>query len=425
MRALVATHEEIRNRVLNILLLFPTPLPIRPHALFAPLELPQLENLEDLHIGIDTSEHEQQGCGLLQYALTMCLGARAGEAESGAALCTLVFHKFIVHLGETYAVKVSAPVASGPIQLHVTAKPRNSAAVLEEVASLSGGLTSKHALIYATLNFAAFLLDCLQGLFALMKKDVVRAAKYASPNGILAALTTVLRTNRLDVTNSSPGLSARISICLREIVLLSKEMSAYCLNLLTNSDNGAAAMPSFAEMQAAVDFAVKASTLSTTSGSEIPAPGDLSAVVWTSSHQYVQSLAWLTVKSCSAVLAAVVCASQLSDNPVDATADVATGLTATDVESIGESFTHILLRCRHRGVLEKVSDALTEISRYIFSNTASRQCQALPLKWLDACVASFTQRQFASVSVTRRGAGIPYIIQSILTSQSQQVMNLP
>ncbi len=73
----------------------------------------------------------------------------------------------------------------------------------------------------------------------------------------------------------------------------------------------------------------------------------------------------------------------------------------------------ILTRCRHKGVIEASSLAIGEFSRTLLSDPYLHS--NIPGELLEATLVGLKDDRF--VSVTRRAAGLPMLINSIVTAE--------
>lgn len=80
---------------------------------------------------------------------------------------------------------------------------------------------------------------------------------------------------------------------------------------------------------------------------------------------------------------------------------------------LGDVISKILTRCRHKGVIEAASLAIGDFSRILLSDPSLPS--SVPRDLLEATLVGLKEDRF--VSVTRRAAGLPMLISSIVTAE--------
>jgi hypothetical protein len=164
-----------------------------------------------------------------------------------------------------------------------------------------------------------------------------------------------------------------------------RDYLSFALDLMTNKQSEF--NPSFAAMSTSIDQAIEQA------GDEDDNAGDL--------KDFFSSFAWLTVKNVTTTLE--VLADMLMTAPGYLKLDV--------VVEISNIIHSVLSRIRHRGVMEWCADILKRLSSS-FSKSKHRVLADLPSTWLDQCFDHIKQ----CISVTRRGAGLPYLVRAVTSS---------
>jgi hypothetical protein len=158
-------------------------------------------------------------------------------------------------------------------------------------------------------------------------------------------------------------------------------------------------LPSFADMDLSVASKVGGQA-------DDDAPASDVAVFASQDHMYLLSFAWTALRSASGLLASLVIHE----------ADMLAGQACVEADATAacETFVRVLRTSRHRGVIEAFALALSRIVSHLASASTSA-VQRLPLTWLDTSIEALADvDKFGKLSVTRRSAGLPYIIQSLL-----------
>lgn len=88
------------------------------------------------------------------------------------------------------------------------------------------------------------------------------------------------------------------------------------------------------------------------------------------------------------------------------------------IEQCAEIIYRILLRCRHKGVIEAAGDAIGLLCRKMFNNR-EEVIRAIPSKILTHFFERFGNLK-TGASVTRRSAGLAYLVSKIVNSQPEK-----
>ncbi len=94
-------------------------------------------------------------------------------------------------------------------------------------------------------------------------------------------------------------------------------------------------------------------------------------------------------------------------------------LTEEDLQMIGESHIAVLSSCRHRGVIEGWAEGLGRISRRLL-RSPKLPLHNIPLAWLKTSLDKVASPSESAFSVTRRSAGLPYIVRCMAVHPSIQ-----
>ena len=243
----------------------------------------------------------------------------------------------------------------------------------------------------------------------LAQANVLKAARATPVHGFVLALCRLLEdcgpssTAALPSTGTSEkavplsdawaAFLSRVLAAVHDLV----ELGLSALTLPPASDEAGRSMPSHAELEAHLVAVVSCASGAPASRQDC---------------ELVYNFSWLVLRNAAPLLARVVVtgvqvrgASKLSD------AELAT------VEAL---FSRVLFTCRHRGVLEAFAGALADVSSH-FSGCKSSKMAKLPQAWLETHVRRLEMSvhqpdaaPVAALSVTRRSAGLPYIVLALL-----------
>lgn len=186
-----------------------------------------------------------------------------------------------------------------------------------------------------------------------------------------------------------------------QVIELCKDIIDFCLKLVSHSaTKDTIAMPSFEDMGTSLTSFIVAEK------------GDVEA-----DYPFMMSFVWLNLRNSCRVLASIV---RISINSMTSSNNFE-GLTKLDLlTNLKDTMCKVLKRCRHRGVIESVAEALTTMTSVIFkSNDAS--LEQLPNSWLENEICMLEKSdELQGLSVTRRSAGLPHIIHSLLSAHPKK-----
>lgn len=127
--------------------------------------------------------------------------------------------------------------------------------------------------------------------------------------------------------------------------------------------------------------------------------------------------AWRTTKEISLILGNIVfkIPSQLKQFPKQCQ------LNEDEIINIGVHMQRMLLGAKHRGAFEQTYIGFHKLCNYLYT-TKHVRLNSLPLKWIEMVLSIISESSSTSAKftcTTRRGAGIPFIIQAIVVSESK------
>ena len=337
-------------------------------------------------------------------AREIVVGARLKESETGADLFQVVFGMYVENAGVYFEVAGD----SGALVAKSCHDPEAAGAPPSDGA----------------LHFVELLLSMIEKHLEACRLKLADASRNAVIHGVVL---TLRRVWALAVPHQSPRATspAWVAVAARAVELL-MEVGSFALSLLVVDPDSFGGSSSFANMTTtALDTAL--AEFSTDHGAAV-GPGGAAVgpggaeptsagaadagspppVDQSSSRDFVLALSWRALKEVSMFLGAVVQPLSLAGEQPGPLA-----IGAPTLARIGDWFRQVLVSCRHKGVIETCAIGFGEFCQRL-SRCACDEVYSLPVKWLDSSLVAMATETF--VSITRRSAGLPYIIQGIITT---------
>ncbi|KAJ2720795.1 hypothetical protein GGI07_004399 [Coemansia sp. Benny D115] len=336
--------------------------------------------------------------GLLKRALHLINSTRAGESESGALIVRWIFRKFVVLQG---------------MQLDIGG-----------IAKMAGPQTAHQS---PDLVYANGLLAMIRRCQAAAERNLLEAAQLHPLHGLLTAAQYVAD----EIDYRSPAVQKNAEQWKQWLVDMSETSISVCnvvLAVLTNASPEGNIPSSFREMEDKIDAIIKSASVDVAGSQEDGSMDDddddelLSGDVELDGpvgprQQVILSYCWRAISGVSGLLAAIATKPPGSDNRSTAAAgraakDTSTPLLDQDtVGKIGSLLRTLLTSIRHRGAFSAVHPAFTDVCGRMFRSSSAELNHQVGL-WLEQCLDIAT---ICQVSVTRRSAGWPLCLLSILT----------
>lgn len=305
-------------------------------------------------------------CHLLAEALKLCNSPKGHEGQSGSFLCKLLFEKYAIEKQITFGFRSDEHRKEFHISLYKTDDD-------------------------SVLRFLKILLEDISSCWEEANKDLVRASKEYPLYGMIAALTSCLTD--CDQLWSTPTKHLQVVNICGQFVQLCQTIIEKMLSVMAGVA-GQDSCPSFAEISVALE------NLLLENQSDYNESTSLSP-----EYQYMLSFCWNNIKECCTALGEVAWKCVISVCP----------LLVSQIESIRKMFMLVLTKCRHKGVIEGCRSAFIRFCCAMFMSTDDN-IQAIPATIVTELLTNL-KKNALSVSATRRSAGLPIIIQSILTSE--------
>ncbi|KAJ8719855.1 hypothetical protein PYW08_012030 [Mythimna loreyi] len=132
--------------------------------------------------------------------------------------------------------------------------------------------------------------------------------------------------------------------------------------------------------------------------------------------QMVLLCAWRSVKEVSLLLGAI-CGRLSVEGEGDGASECRATLHAAQLQRVGEHFTSLLAETKHRGAFEQAYVGFTLLLDRLW-RCRSPELHGLPRRWLAQLMRAIAEGEGA-LCATRRSAGVPFIIQALVTTELQ------
>ncbi|KAI0220416.1 Thyroid adenoma-associated protein [Lamellibrachia satsuma] len=361
--------DEVRETAARILLkFFPWPLP--------------LGDADDLASGDHVQANQTALCWLLSHSLALSNSPKSQESKSGALICRMIFEKCVVEHSDHFHVTFMKETGHFEVKCTDTERVTDSPAV----------------------KFLACLIEHLEASLQLAQINVLCAAKQAPAHGFLLAIHRCLAEGNLkfESHNKWQPIIVRLLDVIRRLI----DVVLYTLGGKIHDQEGVA--PSFEQISIAVQSVIAEGSV------DDSGPGDdVRDTVLSSEHQLVMMWCWLNIRECSILLGCLV-----EMVPIQVKDELTRWILSLDqVVDMGNTMLRVLTTCRHRGAIESCSIGFTRYCTYLLG-CAQPRLYKIPRQLLRQLLDQMTSKAVVS-SVTRRSAGLPLVIQSIVVSESK------
>ncbi|XP_033735737.1 thyroid adenoma-associated protein homolog isoform X2 [Pecten maximus] len=308
---------------------------------------------------------EDLACHLLTHALNCCNSPKASESQSGALLTKIIFTKYVVEHGWTFDMTLTKDGACCSV-LPLNTPEKDNAVVI----------------------FLRTLISFIVKTMETSKTNVVLASKTSPVHGFVAASTRCI-TETPDLLYKH---SSDLDTVAKEMISLDIVVIDTMLKVMAR-DSEMEMCPSFAEIGSALESWIAESEDSYTETTSLSAE-----------YQYLLSWCWINLKESCKSLGHLTDVLDQKDEKVVET-----------VHRISQVFSNILTNCRHKGVIEGCRSAF---SRYCFSlfTSSNRELNQMPELILKESLSTLVTKA-TSTSTTRMSAGLPIIIQTIVSCE--------
>nr|XP_015221939.1 PREDICTED: thyroid adenoma-associated protein homolog isoform X1 [Lepisosteus oculatus] len=255
------------------------------------------------------------------------------------------------------------------------------------------------------LSMVLYLLQELEQQHLAARRDMLHAARTNPIHGVLIALQRCLLEPpdafaSIQKAEESPGGPDLIPRLLETV----EKISLFLLGVLYGDPAGAAeeqdAPPSFCDMGKAIRSVIAR-------GEE----EEEGCVLLSEEHSLVLTCCWVSLKEIGIFLGRFV-EKGFSTAPTAASGSL---FTMEDLKRIAKVFKDILLKCRHWGAVEGCCVGFTRFCAVLL-NHPDPVCQEIPAQMLEQGLSVLQSPR--SSSVTRRAAGLPMLIVSIVAAEN-------
>ncbi|EZA60989.1 hypothetical protein DMN91_005366 [Ooceraea biroi] len=268
-------------------------------------------------------------------------------------------------------------IESGAALMRIIAHWLPSNEVLKDATAVF--VDNEEANIVAYSNYSQFLLNEARCQLTEMKGDILKAIVENRPfYGVLTALLTVAFHSGPENWILTPGFT-------EEVLNLLKDAVNFFLSTLSTTASNTAYSSSFAEMGLAIDEKIKTSKVDDANYDEL----QLSPA-----YQVLISCIWMSLKvSCQ--IASEIGILMQSDAQVRCSVDI---------------IVTVLLKCRHKGVVESAGVAIANLSRNLYER---KEYSDLPRTYLLDLLKDDAEKL---LHLTRRGAGLSIMFHRLVVS---------
>ncbi|KAJ8046071.1 Thyroid adenoma-associated protein-like [Holothuria leucospilota] len=337
---------------------------------------------------------------ILCLGLKLISSPRVHDCEAGALLCKISFLKNVIE--KKTHMRCIFPMKTFEEPVVVTRRAaKNSSPVYPP----------KHS--SPAFHFLRSLLDSLKYQFTAMQKNTLVAAALTPMHGIIMALSecvvkipvTFEELLKEDKEDAKKFLDDLLD-CLQAICKFVLELLSGRTSGSSEKDEVVGMSPSFGEMTMAINDVV-----SSLSQVEMNDNGVGDAENSSTEHQLILSSSWLSLKQCSNLLG------QISEQYC-CNATLKFMMADSQHTAVASMLTDILLKCRHKGVIENCSLALSSLcSKFLTSHNLVLEKEVEVLLDRTLSLISTVEQK---TSFTKKSAGLPMLVEAIVTAEPKQ-----
>ncbi|XP_011875564.1 PREDICTED: uncharacterized protein LOC105566285 [Vollenhovia emeryi] len=272
-------------------------------------------------------------------------------------------------------------IESGATLIKIMARWLPLKEVSKDTAAIFSDNEYNNILTYS--SYSEFLLDEAKCQLTQMKTDILKAIVQNRPfYGALTALLAVAFRDGPENWILAPQFT-------EEILNLLKDAVDFFLSAFSTKASNTVYSSSFAEMGLAIDEKIKTSEIE---------DFDYDELQLSSAHQVLISCIWMSLKiSCE--IASEIGISMQSSTQVKCSMDI---------------IVTVLLKCRHKGVVECAGVAIANLSRCLYNK---KEYSELPKTYLMCLLEEDTGK---SLHLTRRGAGLSIMFHRLVVSDNRR-----
>ncbi|XP_070171070.1 uncharacterized protein [Polyergus mexicanus] len=238
--------------------------------------------------------------------------------------------------------------------------------------------------ILAYSSYSEFLLHEARCQLAQMKSDILKAIAHNRPfYGVLTALLSI-------AFRAGPENWILTSEFTEEILYFLKDAINFFLSTLSTKTSDIVYSSSFAEMGLAIDEKIKTS--------EIETSNNYDELQLSPAHQVLISCIWMSLKVSCEIISEIGMLMK-SNSQVKYSMDI---------------IVTVLLKCRHKGVVESTGVAIANLARCLYDQ---KEYSELPRAYLASLLEEDARK---SLHLTRRGAGLSIMFHRLVVSDNRR-----
>ncbi|XP_077317739.1 tRNA (32-2'-O)-methyltransferase regulator THADA-like isoform X2 [Lithobates pipiens] len=348
---------------------------------------------------------QQRGCWNFlstrtMYALLGCMQDSTNEIRDMASDLLVRFFlptpgsvtTSLFELGQKYLCSPRVPVAEAGALIMKTLLQRPDASLL----------LSEHVPLSA-IGLVTYLTKMLQDHYCCAQENLLKAASANPMYGVLCALRLcLLEVSSVSLSISQAELAPAWCSLLLELLGLLQEITSFILGMLNKTlqekQTGIAA-PSFEDMGNAVR-----NLIAHGKGQE-EVQGN---ILLSEEHSLIMTCFWVSLKEIGMFLGPLV------EKLISGSAPL---IPFSAVQASMAAFHDIFMRCRHWGAVDGCSAGFTRLCSALFHHKDPK-LRELPKEMMEQ--ALFVAQSQTTLSVTRRAAGFPVLLQCILSAEGSQ-----
>ncbi|XP_075072219.1 tRNA (32-2'-O)-methyltransferase regulator THADA-like [Mixophyes fleayi] len=255
----------------------------------------------------------------------------------------------------------------------------------------------------SALGLVTYLTKMLQDQYCCAKENLLVAARTKPMHGVLSALRLcLLDVSAVSQSLSQADLAPSWRCLLKSLVSLLQQVASFILSMLHNAwgeEPPEVAAPSFEDMGKAV------SVLIAQGRGLVDVQED---ILLSEEHSLIMTCCWVSLKEIGTFLGPLV--EKLVSGSIPLLPDsVVQGSVAT--------YHDIFLRCRHWGAVDGCIAGFTRLCAALHHHKDPK-LRALPREMMEQTLVRAQSQN--SLSVTRRAAGFPVLLQCILSAEGPQ-----
>ena len=244
-------------------------------------------------------------------------------------------------------------------------------------------------------NICDFLFKQVQNGLVKFRENVLECSRESAMYGVIMALRRCL------LDHDSAERNSFSQIKLSSLVSELENISDLMLTILCGG-SGSGTNPDFQKMASAINNII-ANDNEDTDADDISIPED---------HQLALSAAWHNLKECILMVGGLVSCLRHDTSPSPDSCDA---ISLEDTQRCCDLLRRVITRCRHKGVIEASNIASGQIAASLLASNISAS-QQMPENILTELFQQL-QSSWSQSSYTRRGAGLPGLIQKFVASE--------